>query len=155
MAKEIRVPQLGESVTEATIGKWFKAQGDAVKVDEPLVELETDKVTVEVPAPAGGSRPRGPPRTLTPGRCRTRRTRAHVEAAADDRTPPQGCAEHRSDAHHLQRGGYEPCHGAAQSIQGSVREKAWREARFHELLRQGGDPGAEGNPPDQCRDRWR
>ncbi len=54
MLKEIRVPQLGESVTEATIGKWFKAQGDAVKVDEPLVELETDKVTVEVPAPAGG-----------------------------------------------------------------------------------------------------
>ncbi len=52
MAKEIRVPQLGESVTEATIGKWFKAEGDAVKVDEPLVELETDKVTVEVPAPA-------------------------------------------------------------------------------------------------------
>lgn len=54
MAKEIRVPQLGESVTEATIGKWFKAQGEAVKVDEPLVELETDKVTVEVPAPVGG-----------------------------------------------------------------------------------------------------
>src|SRR5262245_60019105 len=54
MAKEIRVPQLGESVTEATIGKWFKAQGDAVKADEPLVELETDKVTVEVPAPAWG-----------------------------------------------------------------------------------------------------
>jgi len=54
MAKEIRVPQLGESVTEATIGKWFKTQGDAVKADEPLVELETDKVTVEVPAPASG-----------------------------------------------------------------------------------------------------
>src|SRR5688572_11792470 len=54
MAKEIRVPQLGESVTEATIGKWFKAEGQAVKVDEPLVELETDKVTVEVPAPAAG-----------------------------------------------------------------------------------------------------
>ncbi|HTN98588.1 MAG TPA: 2-oxoglutarate dehydrogenase complex dihydrolipoyllysine-residue succinyltransferase, partial [Nordella sp.] len=54
MAKEIRVPQLGESVTEATIGKWFKAEGQAVKVDEPLVELETDKVTVEVPAPVGG-----------------------------------------------------------------------------------------------------
>jgi 2-oxoglutarate dehydrogenase E2 component (dihydrolipoamide succinyltransferase) len=54
MAKEIRVPQLGESVTEATIGKWFKAQGDAVKADEPLVELETDKVTVEVPAPVAG-----------------------------------------------------------------------------------------------------
>ncbi|MFN0191658.1 MAG: 2-oxoglutarate dehydrogenase complex dihydrolipoyllysine-residue succinyltransferase [Aestuariivirga sp.] len=54
MAKEIRVPALGESVTEATISKWFKKEGDAVKADEPLVELETDKVTVEVPAPAGG-----------------------------------------------------------------------------------------------------
>ncbi len=51
---EIRVPALGESVTEATIGKWFKRPGDAVAVDEPLVELETDKVTIEVPAPAAG-----------------------------------------------------------------------------------------------------
>jgi 2-oxoglutarate dehydrogenase E2 component (dihydrolipoamide succinyltransferase) len=51
---EIRVPALGESVTEATIGKWFKKPGDAVAVDEPLVELETDKVTIEVPAPAAG-----------------------------------------------------------------------------------------------------
>jgi 2-oxoglutarate dehydrogenase E2 component (dihydrolipoamide succinyltransferase) len=51
---EIRVPTLGESVTEATIGKWFKKPGDAVAVDEPLVELETDKVTVEVPAPVAG-----------------------------------------------------------------------------------------------------
>ena len=51
---EIRVPTLGESVTEATIGKWFKKAGDAVSVDEPLVELETDKVTIEVPAPAAG-----------------------------------------------------------------------------------------------------
>jgi 2-oxoglutarate dehydrogenase E2 component (dihydrolipoamide succinyltransferase) len=51
---DIRVPTLGESVTEATIGKWFKQPGDAVAVDEPLVELETDKVTIEVPAPAGG-----------------------------------------------------------------------------------------------------
>src|SRR5262245_47355316 len=51
---EIRVPTLGESVTEATIGKWFKKPGDPVAVDEPLVELETDKVTIEVPAPAGG-----------------------------------------------------------------------------------------------------
>src|SRR4051812_43372152 len=53
MAK-IRVPPLGESVTEATIGKWFKKPGEAVAVDEPLVELETDKVTIEVPAPAAG-----------------------------------------------------------------------------------------------------
>jgi 2-oxoglutarate dehydrogenase E2 component (dihydrolipoamide succinyltransferase) len=51
---DIRVPTLGESVTEATVGKWFKQPGDAVTVDEPLVELETDKVTLEVPAPAAG-----------------------------------------------------------------------------------------------------
>jgi len=51
---DIRVPTLGESVTEATVGKWFKQPGDAVSVDEPLVELETDKVTLEVPAPAAG-----------------------------------------------------------------------------------------------------
>ena len=54
MAREIRVPALGESVTEATISKWFRKAGEAVKADEPLVELETDKVTVEVPAPASG-----------------------------------------------------------------------------------------------------
>src|SRR5436190_19701812 len=51
---EIKVPALGESVTEATIGQWFKKEGEVVKADEPLVELETDKVTVEVPAPAAG-----------------------------------------------------------------------------------------------------
>ncbi len=54
MAIEIKVPALGESVTEATVGQWFKKPGEAVKADEPLVELETDKVTVEVPAPAAG-----------------------------------------------------------------------------------------------------
>src|ERR1700749_4964036 len=52
---EIRVPTLGESVTEATIGRWFKKAGDAVAVDDPLVELETDKVTIEVPAPSAGT----------------------------------------------------------------------------------------------------
>ncbi|WP_404925651.1 2-oxoglutarate dehydrogenase complex dihydrolipoyllysine-residue succinyltransferase [Mesorhizobium sp. ORM16] len=55
MATEIRVPTLGESVTEATIGKWFKKVGDAIAADEPLVELETDKVTVEVPSPGAGT----------------------------------------------------------------------------------------------------
>lgn len=54
MANEIRVPTLGESVSEATVGKWFKKPGDVVKADEPLVELETDKVTLEVNAPAAG-----------------------------------------------------------------------------------------------------
>jgi 2-oxoglutarate dehydrogenase E2 component (dihydrolipoamide succinyltransferase) len=51
---EIRVPTLGESVTEASIGRWFKKPGDAVAVDEPLVEIETDKVTIDVPAPTAG-----------------------------------------------------------------------------------------------------
>lgn len=54
MATDIRVPTLGESVTEATIGQWFKKVGDSVAADEPVVELETDKVTIEVPAPAAG-----------------------------------------------------------------------------------------------------
>jgi len=55
MATEIRVPTLGESVSEATVGTWFKKVGDAVKADEPILELETDKVTIEVPAPTSGT----------------------------------------------------------------------------------------------------
>lgn len=55
MSTEIRVPTLGESVTEATVAQWFKQAGDSVAQDEPLVELETDKVAVEVPAPAAGA----------------------------------------------------------------------------------------------------
>jgi 2-oxoglutarate dehydrogenase E2 component (dihydrolipoamide succinyltransferase) len=55
MATEIRVPTLGESVSEATIGRWFKKPGDPVKADEPILELETDKVTLEVNAPAAGT----------------------------------------------------------------------------------------------------
>ncbi|MEQ9145936.1 MAG: 2-oxoglutarate dehydrogenase complex dihydrolipoyllysine-residue succinyltransferase [Parvibaculaceae bacterium] len=54
MSTEIRVPTLGESVTEATVAQWFKKAGDSVAVDEPLVELETDKVTIELPSPAAG-----------------------------------------------------------------------------------------------------
>ena len=54
MATEIKVPSLGESVVEATVAKWYKNLGDNVAVDEPLVELETDKVTLEVPSPCGG-----------------------------------------------------------------------------------------------------
>jgi 2-oxoglutarate dehydrogenase E2 component (dihydrolipoamide succinyltransferase) len=55
MSVEIKVPAMGESVTEATVARWFKNEGDAVTRDEPLLELETDKVTVEVPAPADGA----------------------------------------------------------------------------------------------------
>ena len=54
MATEIRVPALGELVTEATVGRWFKKAGEPVNADEPIVELETDKVTLEVNAPASG-----------------------------------------------------------------------------------------------------
>ncbi|MBX2806778.1 MAG: 2-oxoglutarate dehydrogenase complex dihydrolipoyllysine-residue succinyltransferase [Hyphomicrobiales bacterium] len=54
MSSEIRVPALGESITEATVGKWYKKPGEAVNADEPLVELETDKVTLEVNSPAAG-----------------------------------------------------------------------------------------------------
>lgn len=55
MTGEIKVPNLGESVTEATVAKWLKRPGEAVAVDEPVVELETDKVTLEVPAPTAGT----------------------------------------------------------------------------------------------------
>ena len=55
MSIEIKVPAMGESVTEATVARWFKKEGESVARDEPILELETDKVTVEVPAPAAGS----------------------------------------------------------------------------------------------------
>ena len=54
MSEKITVPTLGESVTEATVSKWLKSQGDKVLIDEPIVELETDKVNVEVPSPSNG-----------------------------------------------------------------------------------------------------
>ncbi len=246
---EIRVPTLGESVTEATIGKWFKKPGDPVAVDEPLVELETDKVTIEVPAPAAGTlgeiaakdgetvavgallgevkegagaakpaaaksaaapaaeakpkpapAPAAPPKVaaadaplapsvrkmaaetgmdpakvdgsgkdgrVTKGdmmaaiekaasaptpvsqpaagdssarafarrRCLARRAREDDAAAPDHRAAPEGRAEHRRDAHDLQRGRHEPRDGLAQSVQGHVREAPRREARLHGLLR--------------------
>ena len=55
MAIEIKVPSLGESVTEATVAKWLKRPGEPVAVDEPVAELETDKITLEVYAPAAGT----------------------------------------------------------------------------------------------------
>ncbi|WP_331709209.1 biotin/lipoyl-containing protein, partial [Sphingomonas sp. CCH20-B6] len=54
MATEVKVPVLGESITEATLGEWLKRPGEAVKADEPIASLETDKVSVEVPAPVAG-----------------------------------------------------------------------------------------------------
>jgi len=55
MAVELKVPPLGESITEAVVGKWNKKKGESVSMDEPIVVLETDKVTIDVPAPAGGA----------------------------------------------------------------------------------------------------
>ena len=54
MSEKIIVPVLGESITEATVAKWIKKVGDAVEADEPIVELETDKVNLEVPSPVTG-----------------------------------------------------------------------------------------------------
>ena len=55
MSEKILVPVLGESITEATVSKWLKNEGDSVEADEPIVELETDKVNLEVPAPVSGT----------------------------------------------------------------------------------------------------
>ena len=54
MSEKIVVPMLGESITEATVAKWLKNEGDSVEADEPIVELETDKVNLEVPSPVDG-----------------------------------------------------------------------------------------------------
>ena len=54
MSTEVKVPVLGESITEATLGEWLKKPGDAVAADEPIASLETDKVSVEVPSPVAG-----------------------------------------------------------------------------------------------------
>ena len=75
---EIRVPALGESVTEATIGKWFKKPGEVVAVDEPLVELETDKVTIEVPAPFSARSRKALPAPQNPHRRRQAQRQAHL-----------------------------------------------------------------------------
>ena len=55
MAQSIVIPQLGESVVEGTVAKWLKAEGDAVKLDEPIVEIATDKISIEIPAPVAGT----------------------------------------------------------------------------------------------------
>ena len=54
MSEKILVPILGESITEATVAKWLKNKGESVEIDEPIVELETDKVNLEVPSPIDG-----------------------------------------------------------------------------------------------------
>ena len=83
MTTEVRVPTLGESVTEATVATWFKKPGDAVAADEMLCELETDKVTVEVPAPAAGVDGRN--------RCKRRRHRGCGCPPRDDHRSGRRC----------------------------------------------------------------
>ena len=83
MSIEIKVPTLGESVTEATVAKWFKATGEAVTADEPLVELETDKVTLEVPSPASGKL-----ETITVEEGGTVEVNASLGAIAEGEAPP-------------------------------------------------------------------
>src|SRR5579875_2793692 len=78
MATEIRVPSLGESVTAATVARWLKQPGEAVARDEPIAELETDKATLEIPAPAAAEVPVG----TVLGRI------AESEAQARPQTPP-------------------------------------------------------------------
>ena len=86
-------------------------------------------------------------------RCGARGTRAHDAPAPDHRAAPQGCAEHRRHAHHVQRRGHERDHEAAQRVQGAVREAPSREAGLHGLLREGLHPGAARGAGRQRRDR--
>ena len=92
MAIEITVPALGESVTEATVGQWFKKPGERSTVDEPLVELETDKVTLEVPAPAAGVLAEIKVREGHDG-CRRRGAGLHQQATAPVRNAALGAAK--------------------------------------------------------------
>ena len=99
--------------------------------------------------------PRASPRARRRRRCQPRRAGEDDPPAPDHRAPPEGCAEHRRHAHHLQRGRHDRRHGPAQPVQGSLREEARRQARLHGLLRQGRGPRPEGNPGGQRRDRRR
>ena len=118
MTIEIKVPTLGESVTEATVGQWFKKPGEAVKVDEPLVELETDKVTVEVPAPAAG-------------------------VLADIKVAQGTTVEHRRGAGLHQRG----CRGAAPAPQAAAPAKAPERPQSPRRPTCTGPAGNGGMPP--------
>jgi 2-oxoglutarate dehydrogenase E2 component (dihydrolipoamide succinyltransferase) len=126
---DITVPEMGESVTEGTVGRWLKQLGDAVTIDEPLVEIETDKVTAELPAPAAGTlsailAEEGTDvevgtvvgqitagagfrshRRVARARARSarRRARTHDQAAQDGGDAPERGPEHRRHTDHVQR----------------------------------------------------
>src|SRR5919108_83563 len=133
MTIEIRVPALGESVTEATVGQWFKKPGEAVQADEPVVELETEKAAVEVPAPTGGVL--GEIRveqgtavaigtvlgTIKEGAAKESAAAAKPELArqaapAENSAAAQGCAEHGGDVDDVQRRRHERRHVPAEGV---------------------------------------
>src|SRR5919206_26345 len=158
MATEVKVPTLGESITEATLGQWLKKPGDPVKADEPIASLETDKVAVEVPSPVAGTMGEQLVRegdTVAVGAVIARVEASGAPAAAAPTQaqpaapPPKESAEHRRDAHHLQRRRHDGGDGGAQPLQGSVREEAPDPPRLHGLLREGGGARGQGRPRRQ------
>ena len=169
MSIEIKVPAMGESVTEATVARWFKKEGDASHRDEPLLELETDKVTVEVPAPAAGaiesiSRPgrRHGAGGRAPGRHRRRQSRhraAAKPAAAPKAEAPKPAAPAPAAAApkpQRQRLTHRPCRPPAASRKKPASPLAVR--RRHRPGRprhQGRHAGRAGSPRHPARPRRR
>jgi 2-oxoglutarate dehydrogenase E2 component (dihydrolipoamide succinyltransferase) len=121
MATEIRVPTLGESVSEATIGRWFKKAGDAVKADEPICELETDKVTLEVNAPAAGVLSEivvKDGETVTPGALLGQISAGGAGAAAPAKSEPAKSEPAKSEPAKSEPAKAEPPKAAASAVEG-------------------------------------
>src|SRR5205085_2446171 len=167
MAVEIKIPSVGESITEGTLARWLKKDGATVAADEPLFELETDKATTEIPAPAAGvlritvaegekvaigsvvgrieEAPLGKAAAAAAPRPRTGAARRpRRDAPEDDRPAPPHCGaagrvatDHRHP-HDLQRGRPVRRDGAAQQVQGRLQAEAQRRPRVHGVLREGG-----------------
>ena len=152
---DIRVPTLGESVTEATVGKWFKQPGDAVAVDEPLVELETDKVTLEVPAPAAGVlvRDRGKDgETVGSARCSARsRTAPAPPPPPKPRRPPPSRPEAPKPAPAPRRGSPRHAGAAVGAQDGGRKRHRPGQGRRHRQAR----PGHQGRHDGGDRARRR
>ena len=163
MATEIRVPTLGELITEATVGKWFKQRGDAVKADEPLVELETDKVTLEVNAPAPGvlsevsaqtgetvsigallgARVAGVRGRVRAGQGRGERSRFQAFGGDRDAARAVGGENRRRERHRPQR-----CDGQRQAWPGARGRRAARDRQIRVAKSDSPKPdGAKPEPP--------
>src|SRR5258707_190213 len=177
---EVKVPQLSESVSEATMLQWKKKPGEAVAQDEILIEIETDKVVLEVPAPAADGSPAS-------GRCQGRTrcgsgrrteggeavaagregagfrrhmaegppgtTRSDVASARPYRRASARVAANQRHPHDVQRSEHGAGDGPAQQVQGQIRKGTRREARLHVVLREGGRARAEEVPARERIDR--